>query len=124
MNDEKPKYLANLPKERPGVYIIVALAAVLAIALYGALRIYAGTVQDWERRFNSPSPTAAAPTPPPEPSAAERIAIAQREHDLWLAERAKQRLISKCINGVAFRKLPDGGWKNLPGVHCSTHQAP
>lgn len=113
MNPEKPKYVADLPREWPGHYIIIAIALVLAIAIYGALKIYAGTVDGWDKRFNRP----AQRTSPVSRSSAELPQDRLRELEDARSQQMQPK-IDRCIDGVAFRRLPDGGWENLPGVPC------
>lgn len=108
MNPDKPKYLTDLPRERPGHYIIIAIALVLAIAIYGALKIYAGTVSGWEKRFNQPATHTAIPPP-------ARASNAHATEKLPAPVALKP---DKCINGTPFRRLPDGGWENIKGVRC------
>ena len=120
MPHDKPKYLDDQPKERPGVYIIIAIAIVLAIALYGALQIYAGMVQGWDRRFNPDRDSA----PPPgynRRQAEADAALAEEKLPLLAAQRELEqaKTYDKCVNGTAFRKLPDGGWENIPNLRCN-----
>ena len=87
MSHDKPKYLDGQPKERSGVYTIIAIGLVLAIALFGAWRIYIGTVIGWDKRFNSPDKahqvTARPLTLPPRSEAIRQaVALHQREQAL------------------------------------------
>ena len=126
---ERPPYLGDLPRDRRGNWPMYLLAAGLLAALIGGWKIYAGTVAAWHERFQAPKPTAPAPTADIEAQRAAymRRVRAQREQAARQAEMADESLRAanardrtgwKCIDGVSFRPLPNGGWENVPGERC------
>lgn len=120
MPDDKPKYLDDQPRERSGVYMIVAISLVLAVALVGAWKLYIGTVEGWQRRFSPSRDSAVPPSYVQATSATDAVLAEQRLRDLAAARNARPALnVDRCIDGVAFRKLPDGGWENIPNIRCN-----
>lgn len=116
MDRPQPEYLAKLPKDRHGLAWTVGIGVVLAITMVGAWQVYVGTVRGWEARFNAPK-KAISPTVREVP--AEAVLAEQRLRELAAARsREPAVIVDRCINGVAFRRLPDGGWENLPKVRC------
>ena len=98
MPHDKPKYLDGQPKERSGIYTIVAIS--------------------WNKRFDPEQDSAVPVGYSPPPDAIQRIRDAERQHNAQLATRKRAPKVDKCINGTAFRQLPQGGWENIPGIHC------
>ena len=109
MTREQPEYLAKLPKDRHGLWLMAFVALVLLFTMYGAWKLYIGTVQGWENRFNRP-------TARPEASQYTEMAAANEPQIL---PAPQPLIIDKCIDGTAFVKLADGGWTNIPGIQCS-----
>lgn len=119
---EQPEYLAKLPKDRHGLYIMLAVVAVLILTLVGAWKLYIGTVAGWQKRFEQ------KPERPQQMIIGHRVATPPSDADLaefklrQLAEaRARAHAgasYDRCIDGIAFRKLPDGGWENIPKTTC------
>ena len=125
MPHDRPKYLDGQPKERSGVYSIIAISMVLAVALFGAWKLYIGTVVGWEKRFNSPAPAALNATVTTHEMTPDAKLVERRLRDL--AEARKRNAATKpdkCIDGVTFKKLRDGGWENIPNIRCTSERKP
>lgn len=110
-------------RERTGIVQIVLIAAVLLAALYGGLRLLGGTHAAWQARKDERTAHAAA--------VREAAKSAQRAEQLSYEEARDNRLIEyeqelseglqsgrlKCVQGVLFRRIPNG-WENVPGERC------
>jgi len=126
---ERPPYLGELRQARRGNWAIHLLAGVLAgvlvIALVGGWRIHSDTVSAWQQRFQArPAPVAAATTLAEPPPAIDQATIDRHAQQIIKAARRESRAGWKCIDGIAFRPLPEGGWENVPGDKCQRPQAP
>lgn len=115
MERDQPEYLAKLPKDRHGIVWVVLIALAIGASLVAALKIYAGTVDGWNKRFGSTTSGKVE-----RPRTAKNQAVSKVRAGTY-----PQPILTKpdkCIDGTAFRKLPDGGWENMPGVGCQNEQ--
>lgn len=122
MDRIKPEYVDQVPKDKSGGMLwTMIIGLVLLATMIGAWQIYAGTVAGWEKRFGKQPTPAAIPAGVAESRAQATVAAANAEANLRALNAAhleQEKPFDKCINGVAFRKLNDGGWENIPGIRC------
>lgn len=123
MERERPDYLQPIPRSR-WEFPWLGLWAVLLLGMAGAgIWLHVRTGDAWNARFQAePMParsTSADPAPHREPVTDRKAALAEIRARREQAERELQRKRAdvRCIDGVAFRRIP-GGWENVPGETC------
>ncbi len=123
MERERPEYLQPIPRSR-WEFPWLGLWAVLLLGMAGAgIWLHLRTGDAWNARFQA-EPVPAQSTsddlaPQPEPVIDRNAALAEIRARREQAEREIQqrRAETRCISGVAFRRIP-GGWENIPGETC------
>ncbi|SMR68819.1 MULTISPECIES: hypothetical protein [Stenotrophomonas] len=138
MERERPEYLPPIPRSR-WEFPWLGMWAVLLLGMAGAgIWLHLRTGDAWNARFNRPE-TASNETPSNtahnkafmaelrerRERAEAEIKMAQAMDDeiaIQNAEAARLRNATdhdklRCINGVAFRRIP-GGWENVPDAPC------
>ncbi|MBA0378300.1 hypothetical protein D7U93_08745 [Stenotrophomonas maltophilia] len=123
MERERPDYLQPIPRSR-WEFPWLGLWAVLLLGMAGAgIWLHLRTGDAWNARFQAePEPaqsTSVDVTSQPEPMADRKAVLAEIRARREQAEREIQqrRAETRCIGGVAFRRIP-GGWENIPGETC------
>lgn len=113
-------------RERTGIFQIIGIGLVLAVALWGALALLGDTRSTWEQQRADRNAQVARMR--------ELAASGARtgEQDQRALQEAQQRAIAtaqerqradvaagrlRCVNGLLFRRL-DNGWENIPGRRC------
>ncbi len=123
MERERPEYLQPIPRTR-WEFPWLGLWALLLLGMAGAgIWLHLRTGDAWNARFQG-SPTTSGPirddqTTQPEPVVDQTAMLAEVRARRAQAEREIQRKRAdlRCIDGVAFRRIP-GGWENVPGETC------
>lgn len=121
---DRPDYLPRSETHGTSLWWIIALGIAMAGLLWMGLRMYAATTVAWEDRYGTGRAQRAA-----QQHANLDAAVQRREQLRQVAEAEARRLHEeqppatapkpdRCINGTAFKRLPDGGWANMPGVRC------
>lgn len=123
MERERPEYLQPIPRTR-WEFPWLGLWAVLLLGMAGAgIWLHLRTGSAWNVRFQAPdTPSESAidgQAPQPEPVADRQAMLAEVRARREQAEREirRKRADVRCIDGVAFRRIP-GGWENVPGETC------
>ncbi|HFF6215717.1 hypothetical protein [Stenotrophomonas maltophilia] len=138
MERERPEYLQPIPRTR-WEFPWLGMWAVLLLGMAGAgIWLHLKTGDAWSARFKKPEVAASeAPLNTPHnrafmaelrerrERAEAEIKMVQAMNDeiaMKNAEAARLKNATdndglRCINGVAFRRIP-GGWENVPGATC------
>lgn len=123
MERKRPDYLQPIPRSH-WEFPWLGLWAVLLLGMAGAgIWLHLKTGDAWNARFQPVVKDQQVETTPPSASSRNtEIAGVSIEEIRRLREQAereykKQRAELRCIDGVAFRRIP-GGWENVPGETC------
>lgn len=129
MERERPQYLPPIPRSRWEFPWLGAWAVILiGMAVAGAW-LHFRTNDAWKARFTGRTDatqmvvpdTAARPSAREASEAAREATIAEIRLRRAAVDRADSERSQpdnlRCINGVAFRRIP-GGWENVPNAHC------
>lgn len=123
MERERPDYLQPIPRSR-WEFPWLGLWAVLLLGMAGVgIWLHLKTGEAWNARFQPGIEDRQVEATPPSVSsrktqiAGVSIDEIRRRREQTEREYKKQRAELRCIDGVAFRRIP-GGWENVPGETC------